>query len=80
MKSGRIIQVQDYMSHEHNLYYLVITLETSHKKTNDIKIDYSNQEDLARGLFYWNSLFEKSESLHETGGSEMYTPDELANI
>lgn len=80
MKAGRILHVQDYMSPEHNLYYIVVTLETSYNKTNNIKIDYPSKEDLDRGIFYWNSLFEKSESLHEDGGEEMYSPDELIGL
>lgn len=80
MKSGRIINVQDYTSPEKNLYFLVVTIETSTGKNSPIKIDYPSQEDLARGVFYWNSLFEKSESLHESGGGDIYAPDELVEF
>ena len=74
------MNVQDYVSGEHNLYYLVVTIETSRGKTTDIKIDYPDMDSLNKGVFYWNSLFEKSESLHENGGPDMYSSDELIEL
>jgi hypothetical protein len=77
VKAGRIITIQDYESPAYNLYYICVTIETAYDKYQDVKIDFPNGEELARGLNYWAALYELSESLHENGGPEIYGPDEI---
>lgn len=77
MKAGRIITVQSYSAPSYNLFYICVTIETAYDKYQDVKIDYPNEEELQRGLYYWQFIYTKSEELHEAGTPEIYGPDEM---
>lgn len=72
MRAGRIMDFSPFS--DGGVYYIDITIETSHNKYEKIRITHENEADFELGVRYWGAIFMASETVHENG---LFSPEEL---